>query len=247
MTKKLNQVLAIEKSLKGRAETVIATNAAAAQKAELLNGFTKTFQPLKEGDVFVPPQSKKVQHSSKEIFGAITKVLAELITTTASKDIANCTARADVWVRGAVLLKSVPSTNLLFLDKQLAALNSFVSRFSELESDTNWVYDANTGYFRSEDIKTSVTQKVQEPLLMAAATPEHPAQTTLITRDVLVGHWTTTKLSGALPRPVKSELLDKIQELQNAVKEALEEANGVAAGDNDYGKKIMDHLFGGVV
>lgn len=247
MSKKLNQVLAIEKSLKGRAETVFATYQHASQREELLDGFAKTFQAVKDGDATRPNESRKVQHTAKEIFGALTKVLAELFTTTASKDTANCTARADVRVGGKVLLANVPSTNLLFLDKKLTELYAFVSKFAELKSDTNWAFDPNTGYYRSEEIKSQVTAKEQKPLVLYAATPQHPAQTQLITQDVIIGYWTTTKQSGALPHPVKIEILEKIQALQYAVKEALEEANTVEAPDNDYGATIMAHLFGSVV
>lgn len=247
MTKRLNQILATEKSLKGRVETVVSQLSAAVQKQELMDGFSKVFTPIKEDFVAPPKQDKKVQYTSKEVFQSITKMLGELFTTTAMKDVANCTARADVVVGGEVILKAVPATNLLFLDKQLTQLHTLVSKFAELSADVNWTYDPNTGYYRSEDIKTQATQKHEQPLVMAPATDKHPAQVQMVSKDVVVGHWTTTKMSGALPRPVKLQLLDKIQSLQSAVKEALEDANSVTVGDLDTGSRVMSYLFGSVI
>lgn len=247
MTKKLNQTLAIEKSLKGRVENVFAQLSASVQKPDLMDGFSKTFKPINEDAIGPQPQSKKVQLTSKEVFNQLTKSLGELFTTTAAKDIANCTAKADVTVNGEVLLRQVPATYLLFLDKQLTALATFAQRFSELPSDTNWIADPNTGYYRSEEIKTQGTQLVKDVLVKAPATDKHPAQVEVIDKQVPVGVWTTTKFSGAISRPDKLALLERIQNLQIAVKEALEDANGVAVGDHDHGSRVMKFLFGPLV
>lgn len=108
--------------------------------------------------------------------------------------------------------------------------------------------DPNSGLFRSGEIKTQVAQKVTDVLVKYQATVQHPAQTEVITRDELVGHWTTTKLSGALPKPLKQDILERIQQLQLAVKEALEEANGsVDVPENDFGAKVFGHIFKGVI
>lgn len=246
--KKLNQILAVEKSIKGRAESVLQTATVTAQQEQLLNGFHKTYQPVAEDGAQRAPESLKVQHTAKELYSTVAKVLGELFNTTAAKDLANCSAKANVTVGGQVLLSGVPSTYLLFLDKQLTTLSSFVARTVELKSDTDWSMDPNSGLFRSGEIRTQVAQKVQEVLVKYQATVQHPAQTEIVSKDVLVGHWTTTKLSGALPKPLKQEILERIQELQLAVKEALEEANGsVEVPENDFGAKVFNHIFKGVI
>lgn len=126
--KKLNQILAVEKSIKGRAESVFQTATVTAQQEQLLNGFHKTYQPVKEGGAQRAPEALKVQHTAKELYGTVAKVLGELFSTTAAKDLANCAAKANVVVGGQAVLTDVPATYLLFLDKQLTALSSFVAR-----------------------------------------------------------------------------------------------------------------------
>ncbi len=59
----------------------------------------------------------------------------------------------------------------------------------------------------------------------------------------MIGHWTTTKFSGAIPRPKKRKLLERIGELHDAVKFAREHANSLPAEEPKLGKKVLDHIF----
>ena len=57
------------------------------------------------------------------------------------------------------------------------------------------------------------------------------------------GTWTLTKCSGAVPASRVSVLLDRIDTLAVAVKQAREEANSVDVTDVHIGKTVLDHLF----
>lgn len=244
MTRKLNQVLAVEKGIKTRVNETLTNLHRVTQKAELLNGFTKTYQPVQESGKVLPPESQKVQVNASEAFKDVTKALTELFDVTATKDFANCDAKADVKVNGTVLLAKVPSTYLLFLDKQLTDLNTFVSKVAELDNSVDWTKDTSSGLYKSEAVKTHRTEKVQRAIVLYDATEHHPAQTQLITEDQLVGHWTTVRLSGALPRPEKVAILERIKTLHQAVKEALEVANTTQAPDTSMGAAVLSYIFG---
>ena len=99
------------------------------------------------------------------------------------------------------------------------------------------------GLFRSEPVKTSKTKKTQRPIVLYDATEHHPAQTQIITDDVVIGHWTTTKFSGAIPRPKKRVLLERIRKLEEAVKFAREQANSMEADEKKVGQKVLDFIF----
>ena len=128
------------------------------------------------------------------------RALAELFDITATKDWANCSARATVVVDGKPLLEDVPATYLLFLEKQLSDLRTFIDKMVELDAGEDWLEDPSTGMYRTEAIKTQRTKKVQRPIVLYDATEHHPAQTQLITEDVVAGYWNTVKYSGA-PQP----------------------------------------------
>lgn len=243
LMKKLNQVLAIEKGVKTKAYARLSELHKTTQKNDLTDGFTKTYQPLREDGNKLPGESKKVQLDADAVFKEITTTFVELFNVTAQKDWANQHARADVVVDGKVLIKDAPPTYLLFLKKQLTDLETFVAKFVELKPDIDWTVDGATGLHKSLPVTTHRTEKVQEPIVKYAATPEHPAQTEMITRDVIVGHWTTTHFSGALSKTRKNQLSDRIQKMLKAVKEALEIANMSTAADSTVGNAFFDYLF----
>ena len=241
---KLNQILAIEKGLKTRVYAEFTELHQATQKPALMNGFHKSYQPRDEDGETYPSESQKVQHSASEVLERVAASLAELFDITATKDWTNCIARADVVIDGRVLLKDVPATYLLFLEKQLQDLHTFIAKMSELDPGNDWSVDPGTGLYKTDNTLTQRTKKVQRPITLYEATKEHPAQTQLITEDVIAGAWMTIKYSGAMPAPRKKQLLTRIEKLSNAVKFAREQANAAEATDKKLGKEVFDFLFG---
>ncbi len=79
--------------------------------------------------------------------------------------------------------------------------------------------------------------------MLYPATPDHPAQTQLITEDVIAGSWLTIKYSGAIAVPRKKQLQQRIEKLANAVKSAREEANSLEVTEKKLGKEVFDYLF----
>lgn len=241
--KRLNQILSVEKSIKTKANTLMTDFHRKTEKETLLIGQERVYTPTKDDGVKYPSESKKVQLTSQDVFKQIAAQLTDLFDVTATKDWANTSARADVVVDGVTLLTAVPSTHLLFLNKQLTDLQTLVSKFSELTTDQEWSFDDATGLWKSRPTVSIKTEKVQEPVTLAEATSNHPAQAQLVTKDVAVGNWTTTHLSGAIDKKRKDQLLDRIQKLLKAVKEALEEANLVEAPAQQVGDKVMNFIF----
>jgi len=240
---KLNQILAIEKGIKTRVYGEFTELHQATQKPGLMNGFHKSYQPRDEDGETYPAESQKVQHNSTDVLDRVAHGLAELFDITATKDWTNCTARADVQVDGRVLLKDVPATYLLFLEKQLSDLHTFLSKMSELDPGADWNADPGTGLFKTDPMTTQRTKKVQRPITLYEATEEHPAQTQLITEDVIAGQWLTIKYSGAIAPPRKKQLLARIEKLSNAVKFAREQANSIEATEKKLGREVFDYLF----
>lgn len=240
---KLNQILAIEKGVKTRVYAQISDLHKATQKPSLMNGFEKNYQRKEEEGENYPPESQKVQYDHKNVTRQIAESLAELFDITATKDFANCRTKADVVVDGKVLLKGAPATYLLFLEKQLSDLQTFFQKMSELDSSSDWALDVSTEMYKTETMQTQRTKKVQRPIVLYDATEHHPAQTQLITEDVVVGHWTTVKTSGAIPKPQKKALLSRIDKLSNAVKFAREQANSAEVELRHVGRDVLDYLF----
>lgn len=242
-TSKLNEVLAIEKGIKTRVNAEVTQAHRASQREDLMNGFHKTYQPKEEGDETYPPESKKVQFNYRGVFATVTKHMSELFNVTAQKDFANCLAKADVIVDDAVLIKDVPATYLLFLEKRMDDLRTLVDKMAELDSAETWHYDSNSLLHKTQPTQTHRTKKVQKPIVLYQATDKHPAQTQLITEDMTVGYWNTVKESGAIPRPEKQAILARIEKVANAVKSARERANSIETERRNFAGDIFGYIF----
>jgi hypothetical protein len=240
---KLNQVLAVEKATKGRVAGELTEMHHALQKPSLLSGFAKTYQKKEEDGDDHPPERQKVQLVAPDLLRRAGRLLIELLDVTAQKDWANCQAKADVVVDGQVIIEQAPATFLLFLEKQLTDLNTFVAKIPVLDPSEDWLHDEASNLFKTEPVQTVRTKKVQRPIVLYPATDKHPAQTQLITEDVSVGAWVTVKHSGALPAPQKDALLERIRRLAAAVKFARETANATEAPKKDVGQRLLDYLL----
>ncbi len=241
---KLNQIIAVEKGVKSKSQQDLTAAQHGLQKPALLSGIARTYRPKDEEGEQLPPESTRVQIQAEDVLRSTATTLTRLFDVTATKDWANCTARADVTVDGRPLLTQVPVAYLLFLEKQLGDLAAFVRKLPVLDASESWVQDPSTDAWKTEPVRTVRTKKVPRNHVKAEATEKHPAQVDVYYEDIPVGYWTTMKFSGALPARRVNELLDRVEKLQTAVKFAREEANGAEVTDQRVGDAVFGYLFG---
>lgn len=240
---KLNQIIAIEKSIKSQSMRELTDAHQMLQKPALLSGIARSYRPLDDDGEQYPPESTRVQAKTEDVISQTTDILTKLFDITATKDWANGDARADVVVDGEVILDNVPVTYLLFLEKQLTDLHTFIKKLPVLDSAEIWAFDESQDVWATEPIQTTKTKKIPRNHVKAEATEEHPAQVEVYYEDVIVGYWRTVKYSGALPATRVSTLLNRVRALQEAVKFAREEANSLDVEKQTVGEKVFDFLF----
>lgn len=241
---KLNQIIAIEKGIKSRTYAEIGELHKINQKSELFNGFNKQYQKKDEAGEDLPPERKKVQYNTDDILKRLQKLGGELYEVTARKDWTNMRATADVMVGEDVILQNVPVTYLLFLEKQITDLRTFIDNLPILDEAERWSKDSSSGLFKSDTVTTHRTKKIQKGIVLYDATDKHPAQTQLITEDIIAGHWVQEKHSGAMAAPEKQRLTERVDQLLLAVKEAREEANNIEEiTPPEVGESIFEYIF----
>jgi hypothetical protein len=240
---KLNQVIAIEKGTKSRSLQELTEAHHKLQKPTLLAGISRTYRPKDEEGEQFPPESTLVQIKGDDIIRETSDSLTKLFDVVATKDWANCQAKADIVVDGSILLAQVPATYLLFLEKQLVDLYTFIKKLPVLDASESWTFDPSADCWATEPIQTLKTKKVPRNHVKAEATEKHPAQVEVYYEDIVVGNWRTIKFSGALPAKRVNELLARVERLQEAVKFAREEANGLEVEEHKVGEKIFKYLF----
>ncbi len=240
---KLCHVLAVEKQIKttsGAKQTVLYHNL---QKDALLNGIARTYAPLNEDGEKFPDEKQLVQFRLSEALAELRETMTPLYDVVATKDMANCSARADVEVDGVVILRDVPAVTLLYLEKQLVDVHTLVSKLGELTTTENWHYDSNTDSFKSDEVRTAKTKKIAKPFIKYAHTEQHPAQVDVVTEDIVAGYWTTVKYSGAMQRDAKRKLVLRTEKLLASVKRARETANQVEAPAVSIAEKVFGYLM----
>ena len=238
---KLNQIIAIEKGVKAQVIGNVDKIDKVVQKPDLFNGFIKTYQKRDEDGEDLPAERKKVQFNSTSTLQVIAFHLAELMDLTARKDFTNCEAKAPVEIDGTEILPACPVSFLLFLEKQLTDLRTLIGRMPLLDEAESWTKDHESGLWKTDEVRTHRTKKVQRPLVMYPHSPEHPAQTQLITEDIIAGFWVQIKHSGAMPKTEQTKILSRVEKILHAVKQAREKAN---MHDEAATPKVGEALFG---
>lgn len=210
---KLNQIIAVEKGVKSKSFQDLTEAHHAVQKAALLSSISRSYQPKDEEGEQLPP-STRVQVRTEEVLRDIASTLTRLFEVTATKDTTNCVAKANVVVDGETLL---------------------TEKLPVLDAAESWVFNDSADCWSTEPVRTIRTKKVPRNHVKAEATEKHPAQVEVYYEDVSIGYWTTVKFSGALPAKRVSELLERVEKLQHAVKFAREEANNTEVVDRKVG------------
>lgn len=246
----LNQLVAVERGVRSRAGTALTDSHQQLQKNDLFLGISRKYRPKDEdptkptGEV-LPDETKQVTFKANQLTQEMCVKQTELLDISAQRDWANCEAKADVVVDGRVLISQAPVTYLLFLEKKLVDMRTFIDKLPKLSPGEEWIRDDNQDLYATKPTESTRTKKISMPLIMAEATKEHPAQVKEVTEDVLVGYWSTTKYSSALPASQINAMLVRVEGLQKAVKFARAKANETQVSDVKVGKNLLDFLFVG--
>jgi hypothetical protein len=241
---KLCQIIAVTNGKKTATQKAVTYQHQLVQKAALLEGISRTYTPKDEEGERLPSESKRVQVNAMAALRDATRSWTDMWDAVATQDWANMSAKADVVVDGKTVLAGVPVTYLLFLEKQLADVHTFIDKLPTLDPAVEWTYDENAGAYKTPAIQQLRTKKIQKPVVLYDATKEHPAQVQLVTEDVVAGTWATVHFSGAVSGDKKKEMLAKITKLIEAVKMARELANQGDAAARSVGKEVFEYLIG---
>lgn len=242
---RLNQLLAVEKAVRTEAQRVLTNAYHKLQKAPLFQGQTRTYEPMNDGDTRFPDESQKPLANAHDTFDEGVVALIKQWNLEASKNASNLGATADVVVNDVTLLENVPTTTLLYLEKQLFDLATVANAIPTLDPAVEWDYDSAANIWRGKAVETVRTQKTPKTHVKYAATDKHPAQTEFYWEDVPVGTWTTTRLSTAMSDSQKRAIVKRIADLQAAVKQAREDANLVQVSNSTAGETLVDYILHG--
>lgn len=245
MTKQ-HEIVAIEQGEKARVNRVTAPLFHALKVDVMFAGLTRTYEPLEDGGEQLPPESKRVELTVQSIIERFVKESTRLLDLSATKDLTNTNAFADVVVDGQTIIEHAPVTLLLPLEKYLSQeVRGLVESLPVLDAAQDWEPSASErdGIYETPTVKRHRTKKVNKVLELSPATDKFPAQVQLVAEDTLAGYWSEKKFSGAIPASEKADLVRRVEALIQAVKMAREQANDIEVTDLKVGKSVFDYLF----
>ena len=247
---KLHELLAVDGNLKAQSDKLRGDLAATFEKKRhLFEEKLVTFKPLAEGQPAVTEAQSNLQTNVRSELEWISKTLVKSMDTSHAINVGNTQARADVILDdGTTLLAGLPATTLLELEKRMKEIQELLAAIPTLDPAKGFVpaTDRGPGIYRAREESKNRTQKVQRPIVLYPATVEHPAQTQLISEDVVIGKLNILEHSSLLTPAEKSDLLERVEGLTRAVKSARSRANGMELenGDNKIGAKLMRYILG---
>lgn len=241
---KLNQIVALNAPKKGEFQKFITKYYHIMQKPDPFFGMERVYSPKDDDGEKLPSESSKVQLNVKDILKEISIAWVDMFDVVLTNDSGNSIATANIVVDGVILLENVPISTLLFLEKQIDNFKSIIDKIPVLPLSDSWSKDTASSLWVTPTHETIRTKKVQRPIVLYDATPEHPAQTQLITEDINVGIWSVKKISSAMSMTVVEEFRTKVMKLKEAVIKAREEANSIEIDQKKGGNKITEYLFG---
>ena len=89
------------------------------------------------------------------------------------------------------------------------------------------------------------TKQVIQQKVLYEATPEHPAQIERWQEQSVIGMFSKSVWSGMLSPAEKSELLERLDVFERAVKQARQRANSTELLKKKIGKDIVNYLMKG--
>lgn len=243
---KLHQIIAVLTGKKTRAEKLLG-DAHHGWKPDLIMGLSRTYEPLDAEGEKQPPENKRVQVRVSEVAKRIAGELAEYFDVQATQETGNTIAAADAVVDGKTLLKNIPVGALLFLEKRLTDLRTFVQQIPTLPTDKEWSFDEASNAYVTPVTQNVRTSKVPTTHVKFQPTEHQPGQAEIIYIDKVIGYYSTRHFSGAILASTQAEMLDRVEKLLEAVKVARETANSVEVDTVKVGQPVMDFIFGKLI
>jgi hypothetical protein len=210
---------------------------------ERMIGRSRVYYPSEENGQSFPSERVERATSADKELDAFAKSYGAWIDASVQKEATNTEARADLSIDGASF-GTLPATALLNLEGKVAEIIAIYENVPTNDPAVHWTWDADNSQWRSPVDTRHKTEKQQVGIVLYDATPEHPAQTQLITRDVRVGRYETTVFSGALAQSDLDARLARARQLLVAVKKARAKANEQDASTITVAGKLFDFING---
>ncbi len=243
----LHELLAAESALRATARAMVqATELLFTAGKERMFGRVRIYGPEEEDGQTFPIERVEQATSVGEELSIFAQHYGAWIDAAVQKEVTNTKASAELSMLSinGVSFGTLPATAFLNLESKLEEIITVYEKVPTNDPAVQWTWDADNNHWRSPVDTRIKTEKRQEGIVLYDATPEHPAQTQLITKDVRVGRYETTVFSGALAQSDLAARLARARQLLVAVKKARARANEQETSTVTVAGKLFDFING---
>jgi hypothetical protein len=251
-TRTLAQVVGVETAAREKDNNTGVETQKRLKSEPLTSGHNHVYFPLQDPDqegakgTLTAPQPNSYKPVAVTVEAALKEMMRQAIPaidTVATKDATNQGANADVIVNEYVLLPKVPVSHLLWLEKYLGEWRKkSISILPVLDPTKDWTL-RDSGIYESAPADTQIFTREVVPLILHPGNDKHAPQVQPLEKQVHVGHYTKSSLSGAVYESRKQELLDRFDLVISAVKDAIARANQTTAVEVSEGVTLMSFLL----
>ena len=250
-TPRLHQVLAVRDDLKNKANLIQQeTKKTFSSKGDHFDGLTKSYQKIKEDSTSIPNEVKELVTTVKDkLEFSLASVVASIdAETTVSETNSSGVAVAELKV-GEVSFGKFSAITLLDLEKAFTNLRAVYGEIPTLDPTKSWKNNSTSipNTYASDKQVTYRSEKSKKVVTLAPASDKFPAQAQVFDSEDQVGFYETTWISGKITPTQKSDLLQKIDNMILAVKDAKSQANNVDAKDIKVGQRFIDFINKGIL
>lgn len=164
------------------------------------------------------------------------------------KEATNQDAVADLILEdGTTLATALPVGFLLGMEAKLKTLRTVYEQIPTLAPGIDWERDeskgANVWKARNPEVRAKTAKEIRHKVLVAP-TDKHPAMIEKWDETVNVGVFTKNVWSSAMTVPEKSKLLERIDALIQATKQARMRANSTPVRQVTIGNTLINYIHG---
>jgi hypothetical protein len=163
------------------------------------------------------------------------------------KEATNQDAKADVVIDGKILISQAPATFLLGMETKLKDLRKVLEEIPTRTPAVEWVEDINAGkyLYKSKDSSKDVkTAKSQDHKMLPQPNTNIAVTYAVIENVKNIGSYDKSVFSGLISSADKAILIERLDDLLKAIKQARQRANAVEAKTGTVSKEVMGYLFG---
>lgn len=245
---KLHELLAIESNLENQTNKVRQDLGSTFEKKQhLFQEKLVTYTPYDEGLKTEVESQLDLQTTVQKELEWIQQHLKKSLDASYRVAVTNTSAKAAIILEdGTEIANNVPATALLELEKRMSDILGLIKAVPTLDPTKGFQLDSQRGegvYKARETIKKR-TKKSPKVIVKYEATTEHPAQTELVYEDKPIGEIKEQEWSGLITPARKSELINRVEILSRAIRQARSRANDVEVPkDAQIGSALLSYIF----